>query len=118
MVELAQERGCLVRRLLSHFGEELPGDCGHCSNCAGEPTGEFRPAKVAEVKVDGPALRTLRAEHPRALGSPRQLARFLCGLTSPSMVSAKLTRHAAFGSYAAVPFQAVLAAVTRSADRT
>ena len=39
MVELTMADGCLVRRTLSYFGEELGRDCGHCGWCLGEPSG-------------------------------------------------------------------------------
>mgnify|MGYP000467627028 CR=1 FL=1 len=35
MVELTRERGCLVRRMLAYFGEDLGRDCGHCGSCLG-----------------------------------------------------------------------------------
>ncbi|MDR2519289.1 MAG: DNA helicase RecQ [Spirochaetaceae bacterium] len=34
MTEYACSQDCLRSRLLSYFGEEGPGRCGHCSNCA------------------------------------------------------------------------------------
>jgi hypothetical protein len=33
MVSLAMEEGCLVRRTLQYFGEELGRPCGHCGWC-------------------------------------------------------------------------------------
>jgi ATP-dependent DNA helicase RecQ len=36
------------------------------------------------------------------------MARFLCGITSPAVTRAKLTRHDSFGMLAGVPFQRVL----------
>jgi ATP-dependent DNA helicase RecQ len=40
---------------------------------------------------------------------PRQLARFLCGMTSPASIRARLTRHEAFGILSDIPFSEVLA---------
>ena len=57
-------------------------------------------------------LAALRAEHPAALGQPRQLARFLCGLSSPATTRAKLSRHELYGALAAHRFAAVLLAVS------
>jgi ATP-dependent DNA helicase RecQ len=48
------------------------------------------------------------AEDRQSLRTPRQLARFLCGLTSPATSRERLGRHAAFGLLASVPFAAVL----------
>jgi ATP-dependent DNA helicase RecQ len=50
----------------------------------------------------------LTAEHPAALGTARQRARFLCGLTSPATTKAKLSRHALFGALAEQRFADVL----------
>lgn len=52
----------------------------------------------------------LQKENPEALGSARQIARFLCGLNSPLSAQAKLNKHAEFGSLAQVPFQFVMKA--------
>ena len=47
-------------------------------------------------------MRSLRAEGHQALRSPRQVARFLCGLASPATTKAKLTKHHSFGRLAAL----------------
>ncbi len=44
-----------------------------------------------------------------ALRHPRQLARFLCGLSSPALQRDRLNRHDDYGLLAEVPFQEVLA---------
>jgi len=56
-------------------------------------------------------LGALRAKHPRALAEPRQVARFLCGLTSPALTREKLSRHPWFGVLAERRFADVLAFV-------
>ena len=53
-----------------------------------------------------------RAAHPEALGAPRQLARFLCGISSPATTRAKLTREPLFGSLSDYGFRDVLAWAT------
>jgi ATP-dependent DNA helicase RecQ len=112
VVAFAAESGCLVARLLGYFGEELGRDCGHCDRCLGEasPCLLERPVLVAT----GPAVRSgrqqieeLRAAHPQTLASPRQIARFLCGLNSPRISRHKLSRHPLFGTLSAAPFQEV-----------
>ncbi len=101
--------GCLVRRLLAYFGEDHGRDCGHCGPCAGDA-----PARL--VRVSGgfsgadEELRALAAAHPRALGSARQMARLLCGISSPALAAAKLTRHPRFGSAVETPFADVMQA--------
>jgi ATP-dependent DNA helicase RecQ len=108
--ELLGGEGCVVRRLLAYFGEELGRDCGHCGPCGGEPPAGLERVHD-EVALSAEDIAALRAEHPRALAGARPMARFLCGLTSPALVAAKLTRHPRFGSLAEAPFAAVLAAV-------
>lgn len=111
VAELVSGQGCLVRRLLRYFGEELGHDCGHCGPCVGD-----RPAILARatdtIVYSNREVSALRDEHPRALGGARQLARFYCGITSPVLSAAKLTRHPRFGSAAEVPFALVMHAVT------
>lgn len=110
VADLLGGHGCLVRRLLRYFGEELGRDCGHCGACAGDRAVTLARA-AGEVSLPEVELRALRAAHPRALGSPRQTARFLCGISSPALATAKLTRHPRFGSTATVPFARVIDAV-------
>jgi ATP-dependent DNA helicase RecQ len=52
----------------------------------------------------------MREENHQALTTPRQLARFLCGITSPRASRARLARHPSFGSQMGAPFSEVLAA--------
>jgi ATP-dependent DNA helicase RecQ len=47
-------------------------------------------------------------ERHAALKTPRQLARFLCGITSPAVTRARLGRHDAFGLLESRPFAEVL----------
>ena len=43
------------------------------------------------------------------------MTRFLCGLSSPKLIRAKLTRHSLFGALQQVPFPVVLAKATAEA---
>jgi ATP-dependent DNA helicase RecQ len=72
-----------------------------------------RAASDAPITLDTAALSALRSEHTAALGHPRQLARFLCGLSSPAASRAKLPKHALFGCLAERPFASVLAWAVR-----
>ena len=109
MLDFAAEPGCLTARLTRYFGEELRGPCGHCGPCLGEtpaatpevPKAPFDPDQKTMVK-------TLKAESHQALTSPRQLARFLCGLPSPATTRAKLSRDPRFGTLANFRFSRVL----------
>ncbi len=112
VVELLAADGCLVRGLIGYFGEELGRDCGHCGRCAGDSPVRLE-RESEEFIFPEEELGELRAQHPRALGGARQVARFLCGISSPALTTAKLTRHPQFGVAAQVPFAQVMERVGR-----
>ena len=100
VTSLIRHPGCKTRFLLTYFGEDLNGDCGHCSFCLGESSADWPEQEQTWTPPDKEIitmLNTLRGEHPEALATPRQTARFLCGITSPRLTRAKLSRHALFG---------------------
>ncbi len=117
VLDFAADRGCLVRRLLRYFGEELDTDCGQCTSCAERAAGtadkapRHIPASTPPAigTDDVAAIRELIDERHAALRAPRALARFLCGLTSPATTRARLTRNDRFGLLEHVPFPDVLA---------
>ncbi|HEU0014936.1 MAG TPA: ATP-dependent DNA helicase RecQ [Longimicrobium sp.] len=112
MVELVTRDGCQASFMLAYFGEERAEPCGHCTWCeTGRPTA-FPPLPAppaVERVIDAAALRALRDAHPDAVGTPRRRARFLCGLTSPALTAAKLSRNAMFGALEERRFAEVLA---------
>ena len=106
---LAGHRGCLTAYLTKHFGETLAAPCGHCDRCRGVPPQSVRRGPARRTSDDEwRALRDLVLEKHAALATPRQLARFVCGLSSPASTRARLTRHPAFGLLAELPFADVL----------
>jgi ATP-dependent DNA helicase RecQ len=112
VLALVTHDGCQVNALVGYFGEVRAEPCGHCSHClsgraAVLPEPMLQPS--VDAVVDADALAALAAEHHDALGSPRQRARFLAGITSPATTRAKLTRHALFGALAERRFADVLA---------
>ena len=110
---LAAHRGCLTGYLTRHFGETLGEPCGHCDRCRGVPATPIgRPRARRPGDGELTVVRDLAAANHAALGSPRQLARFLCGLASPATTRARLTGHEAFGLLADLPFAEVLAIAT------
>jgi ATP-dependent DNA helicase RecQ len=109
VMDFASGDGCRTRMLLAYFGEPADQDCGHCAWCRGHrpgavPAPSHRPPGAQERRL----IADLRAEGYEALQSSRQLARFLCGIPSPSASKAKLTRDPRFGALIEVPFQQVL----------
>ena len=112
MLALSTHDGCQVNALVGYFGEVREEPCGHCSYCqSGQPVvlTPRLPKQPLPAGMNIDAIAALRAEHPPALGHPRQLARFLCGLSSPALTRAKLTRHAQFGCLEDRHFNEVLA---------
>jgi ATP-dependent DNA helicase RecQ len=107
---ISAHRGCLTDYLTRHFGEKLGAPCGHCDRCRGVPATEIRRAP-ARRPGDGEwqIARDLARGGHSELASPRQLARFLCGMSSPATTRARLTRHDAFGIWSDLPFTEVLA---------
>jgi ATP-dependent DNA helicase RecQ len=108
----AEHGACLTRRLLDYFGESMEEDCGACSSCrhSGPRTlpattrTPLGPSEQALVRILGETANA-------ALAHPRQLARFLCGITSPATTRARLTRDHRFGVFSDHPFADVLALV-------
>jgi ATP-dependent DNA helicase RecQ len=112
---LLQASECLSNALVRYFGEERTEPCGHCSLCR---TGRAAimppcpPATPLDEVVPLGELNALADIHPQALGTPRQRARFLCGLSGPSLSKARLTRNRLFGAAEEHPFEEVLSFVT------
>jgi ATP-dependent DNA helicase RecQ len=117
VVALATATECQVGLLNAHFGQPLARGCGHCGACAGERAAPLPPRVVTgwERRWDD-VLALLRegGEAAEVLSEPRRLARFACGLTSPRLTRAKLSRHRLFGCLEEVPFAAVLERARRA----
>jgi ATP-dependent DNA helicase RecQ len=116
ILDFARQPGCITGRLLGYFGEPLADEnCGHCHYCrTGTPaTPVDLPATPIPpfTDADTEEIRALIFEELPSLATPRQLTRFLCGLTSPATSRAKLTKRPEFGRYANTPFRTVLAQV-------
>ncbi|RFC43186.1 MAG: ATP-dependent DNA helicase RecQ [Verrucomicrobia bacterium] len=110
VIAYCESTACLARHLTAHFGDELGDDCGTCANCLGRE-GSRRLPRAGERSLDGTDLETIRgvmAEKHPALRQPRQLARFLCGLSSPATTRARLGSHDAFGALQHLRFPQVL----------
>jgi ATP-dependent DNA helicase RecQ len=101
VLSLVTYDGCQVSALVAYFGEERAEPCGHCSHCLNgrsQRLPEPEPRRPIEAVVDVKSLVELRAGNTDSLGTPRQAARFLAGITSPASTRAKLTRHPLFGT--------------------
>jgi ATP-dependent DNA helicase RecQ len=120
VVDHALAPSCLYASLLSHFGEDME-KCGHCSRCQGDlPPAELPSAPTPEISQDDLTLiRELIDQKHSGLRTPRQLARFLCGMTSPAITytwylpvgarrKQRLTSHDAYSLLEQHDFQEVL----------
>ena len=106
---LCETPQCTPQQLIAYFGETME-PCGSCGVCLGETAGGPLPAAKREsISLEqAEVIRTTKAENHPALRQPRQLARFLCGLSSPATTRARLNRDDRFGLLAEVPFFDVL----------
>jgi ATP-dependent DNA helicase RecQ len=103
---------CRTNALLAYFGERRTEPCGHCGVCESGRAAYFPPApepRPIDALVPRAELDALAAQHPAALGSPRQRARWLCGMTSPATGRARLGRHPLAGRLERHRFAEVLA---------
>lgn len=111
ILHLINHSGCKVRFLLRYFGEELGRDCGHCEWClTGENSNIERTLGVV-TEEHFESISELVSRGYDALSTPRQLARFLCGLSSPATSRAKLGKLDTFGLLSHIPFPEVLDAM-------
>lgn len=106
---LAAKRGCLVAAVARHFGETDTRPCGQCGPCQGQQAFVIKPPAARAIgNEEWDQVRALTQNAHPALRSSTQLARFLCGMTSPATLRARLTRHDAFGLLADLPYRDVL----------
>ncbi|HLK61593.1 MAG TPA: ATP-dependent DNA helicase RecQ [Chthonomonadaceae bacterium] len=111
ILALVTHNGCLTNHLIRYFGEPRTEPCGHCTWCLtqrAQTLPALYPSPPLPTGLDVAVFRQLRAEHAHALGHPRQAARFLCGLTSPATIQARLSRNPLFGILDSRRFQEVL----------
>ncbi len=110
MQRYVESRLCRARALAQHFGIRGAEPCGHCDICLGGKPIRWRddsskPIPDAEWQL---MLALRREDHP-ALGTARQLAKFLCGFSSPAAAQAKLMSRAEFGMWQDQDFLDILA---------
>ena len=111
VLKLVEFSGCQTNALVRYFGEKRPDPCGHCSFCVTQQAAKLPDARELpdmQSRIDAAVLADLRASHPQSLGYPRQMARFLCGLTSPALSRAKLPKHEMFAQLENYRFVEVL----------
>jgi ATP-dependent DNA helicase RecQ len=115
--KLVSATACQAAALSQHFDESLATPCGRCSACLGE--GPMVIPEIRSKSIGSSAQRAideLARQYPDRFITARDRARFLCGLSSPGLVRARLTRHASFGVCDKVPFTNVLSQVGGTTD--
>lgn len=110
-------KDCLTTHLLSYFGEKNAEVCGKCSVCKGQvaelPTRVYPELSLKDLEL----IHSVQDEREAALRTPRQAARFFCGIASPASTAARLKKHNAFGVFGKLPFLEVWATVQSLGDR-
>lgn len=110
VLEFVENDGCQTTMLAAHFDEHREQGCGHCSFCLNGKTelSERKAYAIAE-NIQRQITQLISEENSQVLKNPHVLARFLCGVTSPHLSKAKLTKHPLFSVLENVPFKQVQA---------
>lgn len=109
VVDLVEAEGCQVNSLVGYFGEYRGEPCGHCTWCLTGQRQRLLSASAAQIKLDPEEVKALYRRSPQEMQNPRQLAKMLCGLTSPSFTKLRTTREPLFGALEEHRFSDVLA---------
>jgi ATP-dependent DNA helicase RecQ len=109
MYQLLASRHCQSVELSRHFGQALQDACRKCAVCTGLGLKNIPTASYPQVGDSAKsAVMRLRKLHPELLKDARQQARFLCGLSSPKFIRARLSRDSSFGCCSEIPFDQVV----------
>lgn len=109
MVAFFESSSCISKRLAHYFGEDINKDrCGHCSYCKSgqaviEHTIELQP-------LDSFRLSELAGEFIKVAGnhcSSLNVAKFLCGISSPLLTKLNVKKLDHFGVLERYPFMEV-----------
>jgi ATP-dependent DNA helicase RecQ len=110
VMRYVESRTCRARTLAKHFGVAAPSACGVCDICLGGKPIRWREVTLPAIPaLEWQQMLDLRAENHASLGTPRQLARFFCGISSPAAYQAKLQSRDEFGLWQSRDFLDVLA---------
>lgn len=112
VMEFVYHSGCLTRHLLKYFGEDLSQDCGHCIGCDSGRSKKLNVKKyTTSTKLNHSIIKEIRSVAISLKShnlSTAQIARFLCGQSSPQLVNLKLTKHLRFGILSHIQFKDIL----------
>jgi len=117
VLKLAEHDGCQVAALCAHFGEKRSEPCGHCTRCLGTKSSPM--ARRTPPPLDETVLKramAVRRNEP-ALAEPAIMARWLCGITSPVLMKAKLSKHPMFGALDQQPYGSLRSRLEKEMSR-
>lgn len=105
-----ESRHCRARAIARHFGIRGMENCGNCDLCLGGKPIRWRDVSAPIIPADEwQQMLALRRENHPSLGTARQLAKFLCGISSPAAYQAKLISRDEFGMWQDQDFLDILA---------
>ena len=109
VLEFVEKDSCQTTMLAAHFDEVLQQNCGHCSFCINGKTNipDRKDQPIPENLKQMIMQLISEEETAQILQNPHVLARFLCGVTSPHLSKAKLTKHSLFSILENVPFKQI-----------
>ena len=109
VLEFVEKDSCQTTMLAAHFDEVLQQNCGHCSFCINGKTNipDRKDQPIPENLKQMIMQLISEEETAQILQNPHVLARFLCGVTSPHLSKAKLTKHPLFSILENVPFKQI-----------
>ena len=107
ILDLADRNTCLAQALSTYFGEPLPSGCGVCSVCRG--THRPLPPAPGVKELSSLRLNDVAGSFVSKLANrdPRLIAKFLCGIPSPSL--ARTRKEQGFAALETEPFHNVVA---------
>jgi len=120
VIEFIKFPRCLSQYILNYFGEKDHEPCGNCTSChTAEKTGNHIHTLRSQRRLplsskppfkneDLERIHLLLKENHVALGTARQLARFLTGLKSPALRKHKLYSHSLYAVWDEHLFSEVL----------
>ena len=109
VLEFVEKDSCQTSMLAAHFDEVLKQACGHCNFCInGQTKLPDRKEQAIPENLKQLIMQLISEEESaQILQNPHVLARFLCGVTSPLLSKAKLTKHTLFSVLENVPFKQI-----------
>ncbi|MCM8530841.1 MAG: RecQ family ATP-dependent DNA helicase [Lentisphaeraceae bacterium] len=111
LIQLTKSQDCLTQAMLGYFGETLEKPCGHCDRCLGDfDISLSSDTEIELTNEDKSLINEIKNSDNPYFETRRNIAKFLCGITSPKMSRGRpaLNRDKNFGALTKRPFHKVL----------